>query len=155
MIIDNVDRAVVIETMVDTIDEAYGAETFSFPFSSSTFQFPHTDYDEIVDTRRSSGRKQRKEVRESKDLEHFSKMYGNWKRGELDCDHRRRWRGYCNETTRLEKDIIFDSVAAARDVCTKMGGTDRIFNHCNVSEYRPTPMLSVEIVQGNDNPFTF
>ena len=59
-IINNVNRAVLIETMVDKTDEAAGAEAFSFPFDNSTFQFPHTDYDEIVDTRRSSERKRGK-----------------------------------------------------------------------------------------------
>ena len=48
--INTVDKAVEIETVVDTVDKAVEAETFSFPFSSCTFQFPHTDYDEIVNT---------------------------------------------------------------------------------------------------------
>ena len=66
--IDTVVKAVEIETVVDTVDKAVEGETFSFPFNNSTFQFPHTDYDEIVNTRRSLKRKQMTEVRKCKDL---------------------------------------------------------------------------------------
>ena len=147
---------------VDNVDEI-----FEFLFHESTFRFPHEDYDQVTEARRPAKRKMRERKQENRDIEieefSISEYYNNGKRNEIDCDHRRRWRGRCHETTRREKDMIFDSVAARRDTCTamrdtctKMGGIDReidtMFDHCNASEYRPTPMLSLEIVQGNDAP---
>jgi len=153
------------DTEEESVDEDNGddpnEEKFNFPFHDSTFRFPHKDYDEIWKTRRPTKRKTRdkKEMKKKDGIGEFSlipEYYKCKKRKEIDSDHRRRWRGHCHETSRREKDIIEDQCRPMRDVCMAVptGGFDN-FDTCNLSQYRPTPMLSIEIVQGHENPFTF
>ena len=67
-----------------------GAEVFDFPFQDSTFQFPHTDYNEVIKPRRATTRREVKEEwKGEKSNKQFGKIHGNWRRNEIDCDHRR------------------------------------------------------------------
>ena len=74
---------------------------------------------------------------------------------EMDCGDQRLWQGHCHNTTRHEKDIIWDSVATTWDVFTRIGGQDGLVDHCKATSAYPTLFLVVEIIQDNGNAFVF